>query len=224
MKILVSILCITWATACSLPGLVTAEKQREWVIDEYHITYSRKLGPAGPHYFQYDVYKGKKYLSYAAYLETNDSCQLLFRESDDYYIRFNLCNGSRTVLAPARVKLEKDDVDSITIRPYSALRLRSTGKYYPEPAYDAVITEGFDSTVTKKLSPSDLRKFITRFNKAGVNGYDRLGKTYHYLLTIYSGKVVRRVMTLNGYVTEDGLWSFETKDDVFFDKLWQKGN
>ncbi|MCE3283103.1 MAG: hypothetical protein K0Q66_1840, partial [Chitinophagaceae bacterium] len=55
-------MCITWATACSLPGLVTAEKQREWVIDEYHITYSRKLGPAGPHYFQYDVYKGNKYL------------------------------------------------------------------------------------------------------------------------------------------------------------------
>jgi hypothetical protein len=50
-------------------GLVKTDKLKEWTIDEYSIFYSRKLGPAGPPYFEYDIYKRNKYLSYAAYSE-----------------------------------------------------------------------------------------------------------------------------------------------------------
>lgn len=45
-------------------SLTTSEKVKEWKIDEYSIVYVRKLGPVGPHYYQFDVYKTKTYFFY----------------------------------------------------------------------------------------------------------------------------------------------------------------
>ena len=70
--------------SCNIGGMTEWTKLKDWKIDEYIIEYSRKLGPAGPEYYQYDIYKGDKYLSYAAYNIDNDSCKLLFRERNDY--------------------------------------------------------------------------------------------------------------------------------------------
>ena len=75
-------------------SLVKTDKIKAWRIDDYTIIYSRKHGPAGPHYYQYDIYKRNKYLSYAAYILEDDSCKLLFRERNDYYVTFDLCNHS----------------------------------------------------------------------------------------------------------------------------------
>src|SRR5262249_49360405 len=96
-------------------GLFKADKLKDWKIDEYTVIYSRKLGPAGPPYYQYDVYKRDKYLSYAAYLMDNDSCKLLFRERNDYYVMFDLCKGSKSILSADKTSINADDVDSITI-------------------------------------------------------------------------------------------------------------
>ncbi|HEY6505960.1 MAG TPA: hypothetical protein VIZ28_18425 [Chitinophagaceae bacterium] len=219
-KLLSFILTILSLQSCGQNGgLVKADKIKDWKIDEYTIIYSRKLGPAGPHYYEYDIYKRGKYLSYAAYIVENDSCKLLFRERNDYYVTFNLCNNTKTVLSSDKTKLDVSEIDSIIIRPYSAIRLRPT-KSYIGPAFDTIITKGFDSTITKRLSDSQIKKFVTRWNSAKVNGYDRLGKGYHYLLTIYSRNSVRRIKSLNAFVTENELWSYETKDDPFFDKVW----
>ena len=200
-------------------GMVKAEKLKDWKIDQYTIIYSRKLGPAGPHYYEYDIYKGDKYLSYAAYIVENDSCKLLFRERNDYYVTFNLCNNTKTVLSSDKTKLDESEIDSITIRPYSAIRLRPT-KSYTGPAFDTIITKDFDSTITIRLNNSQIKRFVTRWNSAKVNGYNRLGKSYDYLLTIYSRKSARRIKSINAFVTENELWSYETKDDTFFDKVW----
>jgi hypothetical protein len=39
-------------------------------------------------------------------------------------------------------------------------------------------------------------------------------------VTVYTKNGVRRFRTLNFFITENGLWSYETKEDTFFDKLW----
>ncbi len=200
-------------------GLVKADKLKNWEIDDYTIIYSRKLGPAGPPYYEYDIYKGDKYLSYAAYIVDNDSCKLLFRERNEYYVTFNLCNKTKTVLSADKIKLDLNDIDSVTIRPYNAIRLRSRSSYVG-PAFDTIITKNFDSTVTKRLTNNQVKTFVKRWNTATVNGYERLGKGYHYLVTVYSKNSTRRIKTLNAFVTENELWSYETKENTFFDTIW----
>jgi hypothetical protein len=200
-------------------GLVKADKLKDWRIDQYTIIYSRKLGPAGPPYYQYDIYKGDKYLSYAAYIIDNDSCKLLFRERNDYYVTFNLCNSTKSILTADKTKLETSDIDSITIRPYDSVRLRPRDTYVA-PFYDTIITKNFDSTITKRLIESQVETFVRKWNSAKVNGFDRLGKGYHYLVTVYAKDYMRKFRTLNFFITENGLWSYEMKEDNFFDKIW----
>jgi hypothetical protein len=219
-KLLLFILTILSLQSCGQGGgLVKADKLKDWKIDEYTIIYSKKLGPAGPHYYEYDIYKGDKYLCYAAYIVDNDSCKLLFRERNDYYITFNLCNNTKSILSGDKLKLDVNDIDSITIRPYNSVRLRPRDTYVA-PFYDTIITKNFDSTITKRLTDNQIKTFIRKWNTAKVNGYDRLGKGYHYLVTVYSKNSIRRIKTLNAFVTENELWSYETKENTFFDKLW----
>jgi hypothetical protein len=200
-------------------GLVKADKLKDWRIDEYTIIYSKKLGPAGPHYYEYDVYKGTKYLSYAAYIIDKDSCQLLFREKNDYYITFNLCSSTKLILTEDKTKLNIGEIDSISIRPYDSVRFRPRDTYLA-PFYDTIVTKNFDSAITKKLNENQVKIFVKRWNSAKVNGFDRLGKGYHYLITVYTNNTVRRFRALNFYITENGLWSYKTKEDIFFEKLW----
>jgi hypothetical protein len=217
--ILTLIILVSFLESCGQHGLVKADKIKDWKIDEYTIVYSQKLGPAGPPYYEYDIYKGDKYLSYAAYIINNDSCKLLFRERNDYYVTFNLCSKTKTILSADKTKLDMDDVDSITIRPYDSIKVEGRDTY-TAPFFDTIITKNFDSTITKKLERDNVKAFCKRWNSAKVNGYDRLGKSYDYLVTVYTKNGVRRFRTLNFFITENGLWSYETKEDTFFDKLW----
>jgi hypothetical protein len=58
--------------------LVKADKLKDWKIDEYTIIYSKKLGPAGPHYYEYDIYKGDKYAKHQSVSIRNNICWRLF--------------------------------------------------------------------------------------------------------------------------------------------------
>lgn len=211
-------------TSCFLNfGLTESKTLEEWNIGEYRITYSRKLGPVGSHFYQYDVFKKKKHLSYAASLVDNDSCILRFREKNDYYVDFNLCQKTKKTLRPDKEKLNLKSIDSITIRPYDSIQLVPSGKSYPEPYYDSLITKNFDSTYTKKLNEKEIKIFVKKWNTSKVNGLNRLRKTYGYLLTIYSKGSVRKIKVLNNYLTENEEWSYESKDNDFFKELWNNG-
>lgn len=221
VKILTVIFSFTCLTSCFLNfGLTESVTLEEWNIEEYRITYSRKLGPVGSHYYQYDVFKKKKHLSYAASLIDNDSCLLRFREKNDFYVDFNLCQQTNNILRPNKEKLDLKTIDSITIRPYDSIRLVPSGKPYPEPYYDTLITKNFDSTYTKKLNEKEIKRFVKKWNTSKVNGLNRLGKSYGYLLTIYSKGSVRKIKVLNHYLTENENWSYESKEDDFFLELW----
>lgn len=187
IKILTVSFYFTCLTSCLLNfGLTESVTLKEWNIEEYGITYSRKLGPVGSHYYQYDVFKNKKHLSYAASLIDNDSCLLRFREKNDFYVDFNLCQQTKKILQPDKEKLDLNTIDSITIRPYDSIQLVPSGRPYPEPYYDTFITKNFDSTNTKKLTEKEIKIFVKKWNTSKVNGINRLGKSYGYLLTIYS--------------------------------------
>lgn len=207
-------------TSCGIK-LSEANILKEWTIDKYRITYSRKIGPTGPHYFQYEVYKNDKYLSCAAYLIDSDSCLLRFREENDYYVDFNLCDFTKKLLRPDKQKIDSKAIDSITIRLYDSMRLVPSGKSYPAAYYDTVVIKNFDPTLTKKLNEKEIKVFINKWNHSKTNGLDRLGGSYHYLLIVYSGSSKREIKTLNNYLTENESWSYETAEDDFFDKLWK---
>ena len=46
--------------SCGQVNLTEKTILKEWSIDNYIITLSKKLGPVGPSYLEYDLYKGKK--------------------------------------------------------------------------------------------------------------------------------------------------------------------
>lgn len=219
-KPLVILLALLTFQSCGQKlGLANANRLKDWRVDEYTIIYSRKIGPVGPSYYQYDIYKRNRYLNYGAYIVDNDSCQLLFREKNDYYVKFNLCNATKSILTADKVKLKISNIDSITIRPYDSVRLRPRD-IYEEQWYDTIITKNFDSTITKRLTERQVKRFVKKWNSSKVNGFDRLGKSYHYLVTVYAKDYTRRFKTVNYYITENELWSYKTRDDSFFDYIW----
>lgn len=190
-----------------------------WDIGSYTITYSRKIGPCGPPFYQYQVFENEKYLSYAVSSIENDSCILKFRKRNDYYVLFNLCDETYEIAEPNKVLLNLSLIDSIIVRPYSATRLVPT-KTYVAPFYDTVVNENFDSTVVKKLSRKQEKEVVRLWNKASTNGHDRLGRNYHYLLLVYENNSVRRIRTLNCYFIENGQWSYKSNNLTYFDELW----
>lgn len=221
INILTIVFFLTCLTSCNI-SLTNSVTLKEWIIDEYKITYSSKIGPVGPHFYQYDVYKRNKYLSYAANLIDNDSCLLRFCEENDYYVDFNLCERTKKILRPDKEKLDLKTIDSITIRPYDSIQLVPSGKPYPAPYYDTIITKNFDLTYTKKLNEKEIKIFVKKWNNSKANGFNRLGKTYHFLLTVYSGRSIRKIKTLNYYLTENENWSYESKGNDFFNEIWNK--
>jgi len=193
---------------------------KEYTIDEYRIVYAKKIGPAGPPFYQYDVYKKGKYLSYTSYSLNDDSCQLLFAERVDYYIIFNLCNKSKSILNPEKRDLDLIEIDSITIRPYDSIRIKPRNTY-TAPFFDTIITKNFDPTITKTLTPTQMKNFIQRWNKSSLTGYEpRDTINFDYLLTVFEKGVTRQFKTLNMYIYEGDKWSYKSKDDNYFDEVW----
>ena len=214
------ILILLFCASCGQGSLTETTNLKEYTIDDYRIVFAKKLGPAGPSFYQYDIYKKGKYLSYTSYFLNNDSCQLLFAEQNDYYLIFNLCNKSKTVLKADKRDLDIKQIDSITIRPYDSIRIKPRDTY-TAPFFDTIITKNFDPTITKTLTPTQVKNFIQRWNKSNVIGYEpRDTINFDYLLTVYQKGVTREFKTLNLYIYEDGKWSYKSKDDNFFDKIW----
>lgn len=217
---IIILLALLVGVASCAPKLTTSSLIKEWTIDEYSITYSSKIGPAGSDFYQYDVYKKGRHLSYAVSPIGSDSCMIRFREKNDFYVDFNLCKHTKKVLTPDKVEFSLNSIDSITIRPYDSLRLIPSGKSYPDPFYDTVVTKNFDPAQSKQLTTKEIQIFIKKWNRSKTNGFDHLGKTYDYLITVYSKGSVRKIKTLGNYLTENEHWSYETREDHFFDELW----
>ncbi|MDX1651906.1 MAG: hypothetical protein R3277_05405 [Brumimicrobium sp.] len=220
-KILVLLFLFAGVVSCGV-NFSKTDGIKEWSIDEYKILYSRYIGPVGPHYYQYDVYKNGRYLSYTYSILDNDSCLLQFEKEADYYIHFNLCKQTKKILEPNKTELVMKNIDSITIRPYDSIDLVVGANKFTRPYYDTLVRQNFDPSATEKLNPQEIKMFVRKWNKSEAEAYNRLGKSYDYLLTVYTKDTVRRIKTLNHFLTEDGKWSYRTKEDNFFDELWKK--
>src|ERR1700741_3536639 len=170
------IILICLVTSCgSRPTMaeVAQRADKKWIIDEYTIYKTEWQGPVGPITYRYEVFKGEKYLTYG-YPEPNDSCDYLMRERGDFYVRFNLCDKTKTIYKADKKKLDIDKIDLITIRPFSAIRIEPRNSDSPPP-FDTIVTKNFDSTVTKTLTKSQIKSFAKGWNNSGVNGFERLG-------------------------------------------------
>jgi hypothetical protein len=197
----------------------TCETKDVWHIENYTIQHSRCIGPFGPHYSSFDIYKNKDHIS-KAFKVSNDSCRLRARVRNDYYLDFNICKETLLIRKPDKRLIDIETIDSILIRPFDSVRLVRTDKKYPEPLYDTVFIANFDSTVTKRLKTKEIKDFVNRWNKSKSNGFERLVKNYDYLLIIYSNDSIRKIKSLNHFLTENELWSYESTKDDFYDKLW----
>lgn len=197
----------------------TCETKDIWKIEDYTIQHSRCIGPFGPHYSSFDIYEYKNHIS-KAFKVNNDSCKLRARVRNDYYLDFNICKETYLILEPDKRKIDFEAIDSISIRPYDSVRLVRSGKKYPELFYDTIFIANFDSTITKRLNRKEIRDFAKRWNISKTNGFERLGINYDYVLTLYSNDSIRKIKTLNHFLTENELWSFESIEDDFYDKLW----
>ncbi|MGV3611474.1 MAG: hypothetical protein ACO1N0_11020 [Fluviicola sp.] len=218
---LVSLKCV--ASCIFFSDLTHSDRIKEWNIDNYTITYSKKNGPAGGAFYQYDIYKGKKHLSYAASLLNKDSCLLRFREKNDYYVDFNLCSKTKTILRPDKQKLDWKAIDSITIRPTDSIQLIPTGKPHPGPYFDTIRNKNFDPTYALKLNDKELKAFVKKWNNSKADGInERNKKSYQFQLTIYTGKSIRVINTSNYFLIDESVWSYESEEDDFFNKLWNR--
>lgn len=198
---------------------VTVMKEQK--IEKYKLTLTKRLGFAGPPYYRYELYKGLRHIA-SAYPPTNDTCFVQFSERNDYYINFNLCSKTKTILTPDKVNLDFKDIDSITIRPYDSIRLKARG-VYEAPFYDTIVTKNFDQTKTRRLTAEQVKIFVSKWNNSKATGYEPRDKIYfHYLISVYTKKTKRQFKTLNYYIYESGKWSYETSKDNFFDDLWNK--
>ena len=123
---------------------------------------------------------------------SNDSCLLRFEENRQRYIDFNLCTGTKNVHTDNKILINAADVDSVIIKGNAA---------------------------TLRLTKPETKKYIKMWNKAKLNGLNRLGKGYDYEVIVYTKGGVRRLKVLNSYVTEDGSWSYGFKWNTFFEKM-----
>jgi hypothetical protein len=99
-----------------------------------------------------------------------------------------------------KTRIEIDLIDSITIRPYDSIKVEGRNSFVA-PFFDMIIMKNLDSTITRKLDMDEIKTFCKRWNRAKVNGYDRLGKSYDLLVTVYVENGVRRFRTLNFFIT-----------------------
>lgn len=67
------------------------KKHRQWKIGDYKVSEYKCLGWAGPHYYQFFLYKGGEKISVSG--SKLDSCTVEFKLSEASSIKFNICNN-----------------------------------------------------------------------------------------------------------------------------------
>ncbi len=103
---------LTILCSCNL-GLTKCKQIQEWKIGEFRIVKSDCLGPAGPNYYPFSVYKGKRHLGSNGFQK--DSCIITIQPEDDLYMVFNICDNSLSEIKPEKKEIDINEVDSITI-------------------------------------------------------------------------------------------------------------
>lgn len=193
-KIITTVLLATLFASCSL-GLSQKWSVKQWDIQGYKVIYMRKLDWAGPHYYQYDVYKNGRFISFAQQ-DSNDSCKLGFEENRERYLYFNLCAGTAQAYTDTKAPIDVQ-------------------------AFDSMVIKGNNGTILKPTK-HQMRKYARMWNRAKPNGFRRLGTPYDYEFTVYSKGIARNFRMLNNYVTEDGNWSYQFKWKAFFEQMRKK--
>ena len=170
----------------------TSYKQiKEWEFGQYKLVYSSAIGPVGPHYNVYSVYKNGKFQSNSANKQSNDSCIVGYQEKRNYYIDFNICKNTSKILTPTKLIIN-NKIDSIKI---------SSSKFnHP-----------------KKLSKKASKNFIKQWNKSKTLGYQTTGNKYEYFIIVYSKNSQRHFKLFNNIITEDTKWSYLIKNSKFLD-------
>jgi hypothetical protein len=214
------------SVSAQLFSLVKSTTLTQYDIDNYQIVYSQKKGPAGPAYFEYDVYKNRKYLSYAAYVLTKDSCKLMFKERSNYYILFDLCKNTKEVFTATKAAFSLSEIDSVTIQPVARFREKIMVTPYRKHSYDFVLDtlweKDWDSLKTKKIQGKPLKLFLRKYKKAKVNRFDKFKGSCHFKVKIYTQKGCTTLITYNGVFELENGWIYDIRSRNFFEQFWVK--
>lgn len=205
------LLCIL--SACGGGRLCKPDAKREWKIGDYIVYLVRTDSLPGSESYQYQVYKGRNYISMADPMWDTDTCHVKLHQSEEECLLFDLCAKSVETLTARRTMLDKDEIDSITLRPCSATRTTIF--------YETVHIPNFDSTETRRLTDEQMTTFVDKWNKSSLLGFDRLDRrNYYYIIKVYTKTGVRQFKTLQRFITEDEKWSYSFRTDELFEEVW----
>lgn len=205
MKISIAVLTILIIIGCQRTYLVAT-----WQIDEYDIGKYKRIKLKDSLGFDYLIFKDGKGIcavySESEFFQNNyqDTCHVLCDIRKDFYVNFDLCNGTNTIFFDDKIQLDYNAIDSITMRAYDSI------VYYP--AGHVAIKLPFDSNITNRLNESEMKTFIQYWNTATTIGYKKIGKSFEWLVIVYYKGSSRRFKVIDSDITENGSWSYNVKD------------
>ncbi len=197
------IISLTILCSCN-PGLTKCKQIQEWKIGEFRIVKSDCLGPAGPNYYPFSVYNGKRHLGGNGFQK--DSCTITIQPEDDLYMVFNICSNSFSEIKPEKKEIDIKEVDSITM---FSNQLKQT----------------------KPLSAKQIERFVRDWNNSRASDYrDKhldsiFFPNYQYKLIVHLRNGQREFLGFNYLINDRTQWTYfisKNEDTNYFNKLWTK--
>jgi hypothetical protein len=191
----------------------------EWNIDEYKIIRNEYSHHKSSLKYECFIYKNDKEIGdFDPYdnpydpNKSSDSCHLIYGERSNYYINFNLCNKSKSILKDDKSFLDSHEIDSITLRQFDSVIIRPMSY---------IIYTNFDSTKSKRFNNKQIETFVTNWNNSTTLGYNLIGTSFEWLVVVYTKGEKREFKVIDNDITENGKWSYQVKDKDFFGNIWE---
>jgi hypothetical protein len=205
IKFLIYIL-ISFVTLSCNRKLDKTNAIKYWEIEDYQIAYFSKIGPVGPHYYEYDVFKNEYFVS-TANIQNNDSCRLRMRETNGHYVSFDLCSLTKKDIYPKKVELSIEKIDSVIIFSKKESKKKKLNNKQLE----------LFNVDWKKSKVSDLRDYKT---------FDSIFfPDYKYKLRVFRKKEVLNFIASSHMIADESKWVWyisEYEKGEYFDKIWNE--
>ena len=161
-----------------------------WEIENYQIAYFSKIGPVGPSYFEYEVYKNDYFIS-KGFIKSKDSCKLEMKNEIGHYILFDLCTLTKEDLYPKKIELDINKIDSVIVFTKKTFQKQS-------------------------LTKSQINIFVKDWNKSDVldlrdyKPFDSIFyPDYKYKVWVYSENKVLELIAFNHLIADKSKWIWE---------------
>ena len=176
----------------------------EWNIQNYTIKKLKCPDMVASDYFKYSVYVNNKRKGSSAVKK--DSCTFTWQAENDRFLTLDICNNKVFEKTPNKIGLDFKMVDSILI--YSNSKSKS-----------------------KKLTPEQIRKFTTDWNKSQTRGYSEkpfdsafyFYPAYQYKLTLFSESKIKEFYGYNYLILDKNNWKYEMDENrslEYFNEYW----